>query len=194
MYLNPSRHNAKYEHRGPPNGWDMLLEVKGLHGTLASGSTRGEDTKYQRYYNRPQEVEPPETNRNKQKLPTQQKPNNPSQQDKHYLKATAIAEDHWWKGTWKSFSHPLIQDQERKIVLSTNLEMTKGWLLKIMSFLRFHIDVVAAIHQIFHFLLVSDTRRIGGRQIQFCSDKKGTGHELFIYSYYNDEDQDGNYC
>lgn len=43
MYLNPSRHNAKYEHRGPPNGWDMLLEVKGLHGTLASGSTRGED-------------------------------------------------------------------------------------------------------------------------------------------------------
>ena len=39
--------------------------------------------------------------------------------------------------------------------------MTKGWLLKIMSFLSFHIDVVAAIHQIFHLVLVSFNPAMG---------------------------------
>ena len=60
-----------------------------------------------------------------------------------------MAEDHWWKGALKSFSHPLSQDQVRKLVLSTNLEMWKGWLWKITSFRCFHMDLVAAIHQIF---------------------------------------------
>lgn len=60
-----------------------------------------------------------------------------------------MVEDHWWKGALKSFSHPLSQDQVRKLVLSTNLEIWKGWLWKMTSLRSFHMDVVAAIHQIF---------------------------------------------
>ena len=71
------------------------------------------------------------------------------------MKAKDIEEDHWWKGTSKSFSHPFNQVQVRKIALSTNFDRSNWWWLKIISFLWFQIDIVAATHQIFHFLLVA---------------------------------------